>query len=72
MVFAERPYAGMDFQGDLDLVLPAGEQWGVIGKRSDHIFVYYFIMFLGLFNVINTNQTHIFVLIYDQCDQQCA
>ena len=33
MVYAEYPYAGMDFRGDLDLVLPAGEQWGVIGKN---------------------------------------
>lgn len=33
MVFDEYPYAGMDFQGDPDLVLPAGEQWGVIGKK---------------------------------------
>ena len=30
--FSEYPYAGMDFWGDPDLVLPAGEQWGVMGK----------------------------------------
>jgi len=33
MVFAEYPYVGMDFRGDPDLVLLAGEQWGVIGKN---------------------------------------
>ena len=33
MVFAKCLYAGMDFRGDPDLVLPAGEQWGVIGKN---------------------------------------
>ena len=32
MVFSEYPYAGMDFRGDPDLVLSAGEQWGAIGK----------------------------------------
>lgn len=32
MVFAEYPYVGMDFRGDLDLALPAGEQWIAIGK----------------------------------------
>jgi len=40
--FSEYPYAGMDFRGDPDLVMPAGEQWGVIGKLSDHISVYGF------------------------------
>lgn len=34
MVFSKYLYAGMDFQGDPDLVLPAGEQWGAIGKIS--------------------------------------
>ena len=33
MVFAKYPYVGMDFQGDPDLLLLAGEQWGVIGKK---------------------------------------
>jgi len=32
MVYSEYPYAGTDFWGDPDLVLPAGEQWGAIGK----------------------------------------
>ena len=26
------PYAGMDFWGDPDLVLPPGAAWGTIGK----------------------------------------
>ena len=26
------PYAGMDFRGDTDLVLPPGMAWGTIGK----------------------------------------
>ena len=26
------PYAGMDFRGDLDLVLPPGGAWGELGK----------------------------------------
>ena len=42
MVFSGYPYAGMDFRGDLDLVLTAGEQWGVIGKFFDHISIYRF------------------------------
>ena len=32
MVFMEYPYAGMDFRGDPDLVLPVAAQWGAIGK----------------------------------------
>ncbi|MCY6524802.1 hypothetical protein, partial [Actinobacillus pleuropneumoniae] len=42
MFYAEYPYVGMDFRGDPNLVLPAGEQWGAIGKISDHITVYCF------------------------------
>ena len=42
MVFSEYPYAGMDFWGDLNLVLPAGKQWGVIGKFFYHISIYHF------------------------------
>ena len=42
MVYSEYPYAGMDFWNDPDLVLPASEQWGIIGKFSDHIPVYRF------------------------------
>ena len=55
MVFAECPYAGMDFWGDPDLVLPAGEQWGVIGKISDHITIYCFYNVLVL-SFIEPNQ----------------
>ena len=42
MAFSEYPYVGMDYRGDPDLVLPDGEQWGAIGKISDHIAVYFF------------------------------
>jgi len=72
MVLAKYPYAGMDFRVDPDLVLLAGEQWGVIGKCSDHIAVYCFYNVLMSFNAININQTHIFMQILDPCDQQCA
>ena len=54
MVYAECPYAGMDFRGDPDLVLPASEKWGAIGKFSDHISIYYFHNFLML-SLIKTN-----------------
>ena len=42
MVYAEYAYVGMDFWCNPDLVLPAGELWDVIGKRSDYIYVYCF------------------------------
>ena len=32
MYFSEYPYAGMDFWGDPDSVLPAGERWGALGN----------------------------------------
>ncbi len=55
MVYAKFPYARMDFQGDPDLVLSAGEQWGAMGKSSDHISIYcsYNVLMLSL---IKTNQ----------------
>ena len=55
MVYARFPYAGMDFRGDPDLVLSAGEQWGVIGKISDHIPIYCFYNVLVIY-FIKTNQ----------------
>lgn len=30
----EYPYVKMDFRGDLDLALPADEQWNVISKND--------------------------------------
>lgn len=58
MVYAECPYAGIDFRGHPDLVLPAGEQWSVIGKISDHIPVYCFYN-APMLSFIKTNQTHV-------------
>ena len=28
------PYVGMNFTGDLELVLPPGTQWGLDGKKG--------------------------------------
>ena len=43
MVFAEYPYVEMDFRGDLDLALPAGEQWSALGKViRPHLCLSYF------------------------------
>ena len=62
MVYSEHPYAGMDFRGDPDLVLPAGEQWGAIGKFFDHIPVYHFSFIMSLcFILSRLNQTHVFM-----------
>ena len=55
LVYAECQYAGMDFPGDPNLVLPAGDQWSAIGKISDHIPVYCFYNVLVL-SFIKTNQ----------------
>ena len=35
-------YAGLEFRGDLDLVLPEGFHWGYLGKKD----IFLFIMFL--------------------------
>ena len=32
-VLEQFPYAGMDFRGDPDLVLPPGGAWGELGKQ---------------------------------------
>jgi hypothetical protein len=37
------PYAGLDFQGDPDLVLPEDAQWGDLGKKYTHF------LFLNVF-----------------------
>ena len=55
MFYVECPYAGMDFWGDPDVVLPAGEKWGAIGKISDHITIYCFYNVL-MFSSIKANQ----------------
>jgi len=47
MVYVRFPYAGMDFRGDPDLVLPAGEQWGVMGN-----FLLTISLFIVVYNVL--------------------
>ena len=48
----EYPYAGIDFRGDLDLIIPDGAQWGAMGKnvltmflilRFVHVFVFFYV-----------------------------
>ena len=39
------PYAGMDFRGDPDLVLPPGAAWGVVGKFFKNFNLYDFFGF---------------------------
>ena len=43
-------YEGVDFQGDRDLVLPEGAQWGAIGKNDSTMF-FIFIRFIQCFCV---------------------
>jgi hypothetical protein len=33
-------YAGLDFRGDLDLALPEDAQWGDIGKKYTHFYLF--------------------------------
>ena len=37
----EYAYAGVDFRGDPDLVLPEDAQWGAIGKNALTMFFYF-------------------------------
>jgi hypothetical protein len=44
------PYAGVDFRGSVDLLLPEGIQWDALGMKDNHnlvtnIFVLFFICF---------------------------
>jgi hypothetical protein len=39
-------YAGLDFRGDPDLVLPEGAQWGKLGKKYTFFFLYVFLNFI--------------------------
>ena len=49
------PYAGMNFTGDLELVLPPGTQWGLDGKKEmisefpKKYFVFYLFNFYAIF-----------------------
>ena len=45
-------YAGMDFRGDLDLVLPQDAQWGDLGKKYTHFLFLNVFEFLSYSNVI--------------------
>ena len=47
MIFVEDwPYAGIDFRGDPNMLLPAGEQWDDGGKPLDLFFNFLcFVMF---------------------------
>jgi hypothetical protein len=47
-------YAGLDFQGDLDLVLPEDAQWGDLGKKYTHF------LFLNVFEFLS--YSNVFVL----------
>ena len=42
------PYAGMDFRGDPDLVLPPGTAWGTVGKFAKFFDLY---NFFGFFQI---------------------
>ena len=42
------PYAGQDFRGDPDLVLPPNAAWGEIGKN---FFDFNFMIFFGFFQI---------------------
>ena len=45
-------YAGLDFQGDLDLVFSEDAQWGDLGKKYTHFFLFKcFCEFLSYSNV---------------------
>ena len=44
----EYPYAGMDFRGDPDLVLPPGEAWGAVGKFA----IFYLYNFFEFFQYV--------------------
>jgi hypothetical protein len=42
-------YAGVNFQGDPDLVLPEGHQWGDAGKNKEKIFFFKCYMYFYLY-----------------------
>jgi hypothetical protein len=55
-------YAGLDFRGDPDLILPEDTQWGDIGKKvtnfsSFKMFLYFYHIkcFLVLYLLLKTN-----------------
>ena len=51
-VIQDFPYAGMDFRGDPDMVLPQGEQWD---DRGTFIFTSFLIMYFLFFIYIVSN-----------------
>ena len=52
MYFSEYPYAGMDFWGDPDLALPAGERWGALGNiLTTSLFMFFIYIVFSYFIV---------------------
>ena len=47
------PYAGVDFRGDPDMVLPPGEQWDDIGNFIFHKFFFKLSIFFVCFNIVS-------------------
>jgi hypothetical protein len=46
MMINDYAYASLNFQGDLDLVLLEGAQWGDLGKKYTFCFLNVFVNFI--------------------------
>ena len=58
------PYAGMDFRGDPDLVLPPGTAWGTVGKFAKFFDLYnFFWIFSNMYEKMKNK--HVFDWIHN-------
>ena len=55
------PYAGMDFRGDPDLLLPPGAAWGAVGKFFANFFDLYDFFWIFQLCMKNEKQTCFFI-----------
>jgi hypothetical protein len=52
-------YAGLDFRGDPDLVLPEDAQWGDLGKKYTHF------LFLNVFEFLIIFKCFCFICLFE-------
>ena len=66
------PYAGLDFRGDPDLVLPPGGAWGEMGKSFFIFYHYQFFMDFQMIGYIHMHKSKPYLCVKMQILDQSA
>ena len=61
--FEQFPYAGLDFHGDPELILPLGQAWGDMGEflffKYLNFYEFLFISILYIYRLLDSNSSFI-------------